>query len=60
MNEELKKCPFCGGKSELKIHLFHKLPSSYGVVCRSCGSETWQLFPTEEEAIESWNRRVQE
>lgn len=56
----LKPCPFCGGEAELKIHLFHKLPSSYGVVCRPCGCETWQFFQTEEEAVEAWNRRVQE
>ena len=54
--EELKPCPFCGGKA-------HKW-SWNGGVCIEC--ENYHVdkhrisfqFQTEEEASEAWNRRV--
>lgn len=54
MNEELKPCPFCGGKAEISLLL-----SNYGVACTSCMGA---IFPakeqTREEAIKAWNRRA--
>ena len=65
MNEELKKCPFCGGEAiihtvEANTHVFAKQMTDYGggtfIECRKC---TCALSgETEEEAIEAWNRRT--
>ena len=52
MPNELKPCPFCGG--EAKVNEFNDV---FFVACVVCQSETiW--FETPEEAIEAWNRRV--
>lgn len=29
--EELKRCPFCGGEAHVHEHIFHKLPSTFGI-----------------------------
>lgn len=54
MNEELKSCPFCGGKAEVNLFL-----GNYCVTCTNCMGA---IFPdkgmTEEEATKAWNRRV--
>jgi Lar family restriction alleviation protein len=47
---ELKRCPFCGGKAYLAWDF-----NPY-VHCKRCGIGT-RSKPTEEEAIETWNRR---
>lgn len=51
---ELKPCPFCGSK-----HIRFKRGSNAGVwlQCENCFTEI-NLYRTEEEAIEAWNRRV--
>lgn len=59
MNEELKKCPFCGGDGAIREHRFHGYNSTWGVVCiGECSCETRQFYDTVEEAIEAWNRRT--
>lgn len=64
MNEELKPCPFCGGKGEIGIADID-VPFFYSVWCentfKSCTASTpdwsgWHL--SEQEAIEAWNRRA--
>jgi Lar family restriction alleviation protein len=56
---KLKPCPFCGsGKVNVIEHKFYHLPSSYGVRCFNCKTESYQYFDTQEEAIEAWNRRT--
>ena len=50
---ELKHCPFCGGKAEMKAY------TKFWVVCDECLSET-ATYPTEEEAKEAWNRRAED
>ena len=51
--EELKKCPFCGGEAILEgTYMFD-------VICTKCGVRT-SWYKTKEEAIEAWNRRVEE
>ena len=53
MNENLKPCPFCGGKAELfgtgKDGIFY-------VECLECDVDS--NFDTPEEAITAWNRRI--
>lgn len=55
--EELKKCPFCGG--EAKIYKLFDYISKYRVECTYCDMYT-SAYATKEEAIEAWNRRVEE
>lgn len=48
----LKPCPFCGGKARLK--------SSHGfnnVSCGNCGAEYPVSFDTRKEAAAAWNNR---
>ena len=60
MSEELKPCPFCGGK----VEIFQDDNEEYCVLCVNCNSlhrycyDTWAEFKTEAEAISSWNRRA--
>nr|DAR30056.1 MAG TPA: restriction alleviation protein [Caudoviricetes sp.] len=54
MNEELKPCPFCGSKN---IRMWNT--STPWVSCRDCFANT-ACGTTREEAIENWNRRVQD
>ena len=61
MSEELKPCPFCGGKAEL---VDYGISGEYKVVwCFECGART-RMFYAEifrgRKAIEEWNRRVKD
>lgn len=64
MTRELKPCPFCGGKARIVHH--SKFGSDYSAVecmsCRAVGEEFSKnyLYSSDEQAIESWNRRVSE
>lgn len=64
MSEELKRCPFCGGKATIEKHDFAIKydfaisSSTYGIKCDVCFAKTYQFFALKEEAIEAWNRRV--
>lgn len=58
--EELKKCPFCGGKAILKINYgFDEKVISAFVYCEECGVAT-RSCALESTAIGKWNRRVEE
>ena len=48
--EELKKCPFCGGKA-----ILYAAGIPY-VRCDNCGTQT-TAYQTPDEAISAWNRR---
>ena len=52
---ELKPCPFCGGEAHV-VETIHGKTLPW-VRCKDCGMET-PMLDTEEEAIEAWNRRV--
>lgn len=53
---KLKPCPFCGGEARIDRNIF-AFPTSYSVICKICEAES-EVFNTEKEVIEAWNRRV--
>ena len=64
--EELKLCPFCGGKAE--FHQFANPKNFYGVKCTqcSCGTDGYKLCRSENTAQENkaanahvWNHRAE-
>lgn len=54
MREELKTCPFCGGKAEM----LNYSENEWLVRCTDCDGMVERWRETEEEAIEQWNRRT--
>ena len=64
MSEELKPCPFCGGKAVIEViqphrHIICKMPVYKGgafIECTECGCAI--SGETETEATEKWNRRL--
>ncbi|MHB1368546.1 MAG: Lar family restriction alleviation protein [Eubacteriales bacterium] len=56
MNNEIKKCPFCGG--EAKLHDNTAIGWGVEVVCNKCWASTKKCMETEKIAIAAWNRRV--
>lgn len=70
MSEELKRCPFCGGKAEVRTKYIEKetkdVPVSSYVRCTRCFAQSDEflykntefiLIDPAEEAIKAWNRR---
>lgn len=53
--EELRKCPFCGGKAVIRHGIISG--DNIYVECVECGAGT-KIFYVESEAIAAWNRRV--
>lgn len=70
MNEDLKPCPFCGGKAGL-AHSTQQ-DECFTVVCKQCGiiigayaktnSGKWEnlFYKSRDEAAKAWNRRTNE
>ena len=56
--EKLKPCPFCGGKAEMLISEYEDSRKEYLVACTECDGIVERWRETEEEAVEQWNRRV--
>lgn len=56
--EKLKPCPFCGGKAEMLISEYEDSRKEYLVDCTECCGMVERWVDTEEEAVEQWNRRV--
>lgn len=64
MSEELKPCPFCGGKAVIEVvephkHIICKMPVYKGgafIECTECGCAI--SGETEIEVTEKWNRRA--
>lgn len=50
---ELKPCPFCGGKAWI---INFPLSNTYEVRCINCDMGSWALL-TRQEAVDKWNRR---
>ena len=62
--EELKPCPFCGGKAEISSGQFDGKATSY-VMCQKCGAKGEFFFvspkyASDDRAIKAWNIRVGE
>jgi Lar family restriction alleviation protein len=55
MNEELKPCPFCGGKAQTQNENNYKV---WYVICIRCESCT-KFHSSEEKAINTWNTRAE-
>lgn len=56
MSDNLKACPFCGGKAKLSSFRDELGYQFSGVRCQKCYCGT-QDFKSEKKAIEAWNRR---
>lgn len=48
---EIKKCPFCGGEAKMHDYLVE-----YRIECENCSATIEER--TDVQAIEAWNRRV--
>ena len=59
MANELKPCPFCGGKAEL-ITRKQCLADAYSVRCKNkhCRGHVFKLVRAEHKAVTEWNRRA--
>ena len=57
VSEELKPCPFCGGKAYIAIYDYAVI-----AVCDQCCAQTAEVrisphYAAKDEAIKQWNRR---
>lgn len=64
MDEELKECPFCGGKASAfslaelyPVKSLKDRPPMYRVSCTDCYAASSD-FPSRPAAIAAWNRRT--
>lgn len=53
---KLKPCPFCG-KTPVTV-VDDETEEKFGVKCFSCGGAIYPEKETLDEAIEAWNRRI--
>lgn len=51
MSNELKLCPFCGGKAELHIH-------DMSIYCNDCDAGVTNHTVTKQDLIDGWNTRT--
>ena len=51
--DELKPCPFCGGKAKIERYTIKPYAA-----CTECGCSMPDRHQTVEQAIEAWNRRT--
>lgn len=57
---ELKPCPFCGGKPFVSARLpYFGETLTVAVVCEDCNAASKHKV-NEKDAIEAWNRRVED
>ena len=62
MSVDLKPCPFCGGEAELVEHEVVGYQTDFYVECVTCDCIMCMgglCYPTENEAIEAWNKRAE-
>ena len=53
---DLKPCPFCGGKPQMKYNYVAQKKKQWSVQCR-CGARFF-FVDRRYKAIEAWNRRA--
>ena len=62
MDEELKKCPFCGGNPKIvetvDLEKYNSVTTYYKIVCRGCQLTTWDYYKDINELIKYWNKRI--
>lgn len=65
MNEELKPCPFCGGKAKLNYERISGENKGYWaqVICTQCCGRSEGVWAgsyksAEQKEIKAWNRRI--
>lgn len=59
MSEELKPCPFCGGKAKLIEEKHREYPSTYIVACKGMCIRQYP-YKDKNRALEAWNRRAKD
>lgn len=61
MSDELKPCPFCGGRAIMKIQKHIPNGYDYTPTCQdpSCAGRLTKKWINEADAIEAWNRRAE-
>ena len=59
--EELKNCPFCGGKAEIKSYIQKCAPFVVGCLEPLCRGNIFDCPPSVVKyiAVEKWNRRAE-
>lgn len=55
-SEDMKRCPFCGGKAEL-IYIDRQYRECF-VKCLKCKVEQGHVYASKKTAITAWNRRI--
>lgn len=59
--DKLKPCPFCGGIADVLMD-YKQIETTgrqrFFVTCAVCGVETPRIARDKKQAIEAWNRRV--
>lgn len=58
MKDNLKPCPFCGGKAECKTNYMFGRSHGHFVFCTKCSITQDRVYATKTYAIKKWNRRV--
>lgn len=63
-NEELKRCPFCGGSPKVATRVFNYIVETAYVYCDKCGAQTEEVsgsagYSAEEKAADLWNHRIE-
>ena len=59
MTEELKPCPFCGGEARIDVDIDDRHENlDVMVYCEECGCQTPDGYESIEEAVSTWNTRV--
>ena len=57
LKDEIKKCPFCGSKADVKLYGYRSIGvCSYCVQCVRCYAQS-DTYEHRDDAVIAWNRR---